>query len=547
VLEELHITDFALIDEVLIEFGSGLNVLTGETGAGKTILLAALGLLLGGRADTTAIRSGAADARVEGRFRADGRDGELILARVVSREGKSKCYANGSLVAVTTLAELTDGLVDLHGQHEHQALLRAAHHVDYLDRFCGSEQMARREQWSRALARLRDVQVGLAELARSVSERERRRDFLLFQIDEIVRAQLVPGEDEEIAGSLEVLRNAERLASAAAGTKELLAADEDGSGLEAVRRGLAALGAVERIDPRLDGLRSRLESCGFELEEVAHELRAYSENIEFDPAVLADAQTRMADIGDLKRKYGATIQEVLEFAARASAELERLDSAAGGVGGLEKERVQLECGLGTLATGLSAARKKAAAGFERRILLELAALGMQKARFVVDVCARPAGNGDSYGATGPDEVEFLFSSNAGEPPRPLAKIASGGEISRLMLAAKIVLGAADEVKTLVFDEIDAGVGGKTAAAVGAKLAELAASHQVICVTHLPQIASVATRHFSVNKLEAKGRTLTEVAVLDDEQRVAEVARMLSGAKVSETSLRHAREMLEGGG
>lgn len=545
VLEELRITNFALIDEVLIEFGPGLNVFTGETGAGKTILLQALGLLLGGRADTSVIRTGASESRVEARLRTNEGDGEVILARVVSREGKSKCYVDGSFVAVATLVEFGDRLADLHGQHEHQALLRVATHVDYLDRFCGAGQIALRRHWSEALSEVRSVERDVARLERFVAECRERRELLEFQAREIEDAALLPGEDEEIARTLQVLRNAERLASAAAGARELVAADEEESALELIRRAAAVLQGAEGVDSRLDGLRTRLEAHSYELEEAARELRAYAENVDLDQAALADAEERMALIADLKRKYGSTIEEVGDFASRAAEELSKLETASGEMENLVARRARLQKELTAIAAELRKTRVNAAARFEKRMKAELAGLSMGKAELAVRVEPRPASNGDMYGPTGADEVEFLFSPNVGEPAKPLARIGSGGEISRVMLAAKIVLGDADQVPMLVFDEIDSGIGGKTASAVGSKLHELAGAHQVICVTHLPQIAAVADRHFKVSKADSDGRTTTSVAVLGREDRVGEIARMLSGAKVSETSLEHAKEMLEG--
>lgn len=544
-LEELHISEFALIDDALIDFRAGLNVLTGETGAGKTILLAALGLLLGDRADTTTIRAGSDEARVEGRFSRNDHD-ELVISRIISAQGKSKCYVDGSLVSVATLARLGDRLVDLHGQHEHQALLSAASHVEYLDRFCGAEQLARRARWTELLERLRDLQQRITELTRFGREREERRDLLGFQLREIDGAELEPREDEQLAARLEVLRHAERLASAAGVSHVLLSTDDDDSGaLDGVRAAVAAVSGMSGVDERLDELRARLESSSLELEELSRELRNYSEGVECDAAALAESEARMALIGDLKRKYGDTIEEILDFSERVRADLEKLESIGGNLADLDAAHGGVEAELASLGGELHVARVRAASRFQERMAAELEALNMAKAQFVAAIRERPPTNGDSHGPTGPDDVEFLFSASVGESPRPLTKIASGGEISRVMLAAKVVLGAADDVSTLVFDEIDAGVGGKTAAAVGAKLSALAKEHQVICVTHLPQIASLADRHLSVAKVQDGGRTVTSVTVLDGEDRVAEVARMLSGAKVSETSLRHAREMLGG--
>lgn len=540
-LEELRVANFALIDEVFIEFGPGLNVLTGETGAGKTILLAALGLLLGERADTTAIRTGTDEARVEARFRADHADEELVLARSVSREGKSKCYANSSMATVGTLAELGDRLVDVHGQHEHQALLRTATHVDYLDRFCGSEQIARRERWSGILEEIRRLMHEIDRLERSAQEGAEQSELLRFQVAEIEHAELGDGEEKELGAELEVLRHAERLASAAAGAREVLSGETEGSVLDGVAKAESAVEGVSGIDTHLDEITARVHTARVELEEVARDLRTYAESVQFDPAALARAEERMALIAALKRKYGATVDDVLEFARRGTAKLARLETATAGIDGLRVRREALEEELRELGEQLHVARTKAASRFEKLVGKELAALNMGTGRLRVFLKARAADAGP--GLSGTDDVEFLFSSSREEPAKPLAKIASGGEMSRVMLALKVVFGEADKIPTLIFDEIDSGVGGKTAAAVGTKLRTLARTHQVICVTHLPQIASAAGRHFSVAKVKTSDRTITAVTQLSGEERVGEIARMLSGANISETSLRHAREML----
>lgn len=543
-LEELRIADFALIDEVLIEFGLGLNVLTGETGAGKTILLSALSLLLGDRADMSNIRSGASEARVEGRFRfADGE--EVVLTRVVSREGRSKCYANGALVHVAELTRIGEMFVDLHGQHQHQALLHRGSHLDYLDRFCGTRHMSRRKKYSETLDRFREVRQQTLDFETLAADRERRRELLRFQVEEIDRAQLRLREEEDLSASLEMLRHADRLASAAGGARDLLAGEEESRALDAMRAATVELRAVSGIHAALDETAGRLESATYELEEIARELREYGETIEYDPAALAEAENRAAFLADLKRKYGASVEEVLAFGEEGRAELGRLESVAGERAGMKEERAGLERELDSLACELRKARRAAATRFEDEVSRQLATVGMGKARLGVNLRPRDGSNAEPYGATGADDVDFMFSPNAGEAHKPLTKIASGGEISRVMLALKVVLGRADDIPTLVFDEIDAGISGKTAAAVGAKLAELAADRQVICVTHLAQIAAAAGRHFRVGKAEVGARTTTHVAVLDEERRVEEIARLLSGAKISETSLKHAREMLVG--
>jgi len=542
-LEEIHITDFALIDDVLIEFGAGLNVLTGETGAGKTILLQALGLLLGDRADMSALRAGKAEARVEGRLRLD--DREIVVARVISAEGKSKCYLDGGLVSVSMLAGLVAPLVDLHGQHQHQALLRPASHVDYLDRFCGPEQMERRAAWSKGLSELNEVRARRAQLEKMAAEIQREKELLRFQAEEIEAARLQEGEDDELRDALEVLRNAERLKGLADAAYACIEGEEPPCALDLLRRANAGLAEAGGIDARLDELATRFTSLGYEVEEAARDLRAYTESIEMDPQRLRSAEERALLLQELKRKYGSSIAEILSYGSEARERLAEMRAASEEIDALVAGESSLEEKLARLALQMRNERKKTAKLFAARVQEELRLLEMGNAIFCVKMSERGVTGEDTYGSTGQDEVEFAFSANKGETARPLTKVASGGELSRLMLAAKVVLGEADRVPLLVFDEIDAGIGGKTAAAVGEKLARLAETHQVICVTHLPQIASRGDRHFQVRKVEDGGRTKTAVESVRGDRRISEIARMLSGAKVSDVSMRHAREMLEG--
>lgn len=533
-LEELHVRDLALIDEAWLELGPGLNVLTGETGAGKTVLVEALKLLLGERADSTMVRAGASEALVEGRLVIDGV--ERLVRRRVSAEGRSRCYLDGDLATVAELATVLGPLVDLHGQHEHQALLAVANHARYLDRFAGDAAAAAVEAYHAALEAFREAAAARDDLAAALSDRDRRAADLRATIDDVGAVGPRPDEDAELEQRLPRLRHGERLAEAASRAFSVLRGE--GGASDGLAEGRASLVPVEGLDPALDVVAARLDAVVAEADEIGVALRDYGESVDYDAEALDIAESRVAALRMLKKKYGPTLDDVLAESERAASELEALLAGEEGLAAADDRVREAEALLRDAAAALASVRLAAAPGFEERLAAAAADLAMPKARFAVAFAELPF---EQWTAAGPQRVEFLFAPS-GEEPRPLARIASGGEVSRVMLALKDVLGAADDVPVLVFDEVDAGVGGATAIAVGRRLASLSERHQVLVVTHLAQVAAFADRHVVVSKVDLDGRVATSVSEVDAESRVAEIARMLAGS-ASEAGLAHARELM----
>lgn len=536
-LEELHVRDLALIQEAWLEFGPGMTVLTGETGAGKTALLGALKLLLGDRADSGAVRAGSSETLVEGRFSVSGE--ELLARRRVSADGRSRCSINGEMATVGSLSQRIGPLVDLHGQHEHQALLTPSTHVGYLDRWAGERVAEALGAYREALSVFREVLDLRDTLERRIAEAERNADYLRFVIDEIDRIAPQPGEDAALEARLPALQHGERLSQAAGAAVDLLRGD--GGALDRLSEAGAALARVSGIDPTLDALAARLSEVATLADDVGAVAREYRDGIEHDPAVLDEVLGRLSALSGLIKKHGPTLDEVLRTreasmtALTVSTEAQEARSAA------EAELARAENDLKARANELEAARRAAAPGFVSELEQAAAELVMGGCRFEVRFEGLPFGG---WTLDGPHRVEFLFSPIEGQPPRPLARIASGGEISRVMLALKGVLGEADSVETLVFDEVDAGIGGATAHAIGRRLDELARTHQVIVVTHLAQVAAYAAHHLAVRRELKDGSEVTSVTRIDGQERIAEIARMLSGND-TEASLAHAAELISG--
>lgn len=535
-LTGLHVRDLALVEDVWLEFGSGMTVLTGETGAGKTVLVSALKLLLGERADASMVREGAAEAVVEGTFVING--SERLVRRRLSAEGRSRCTIDGELATVTMLAELLGDHVDLHGQHEHQALLSWSYHAAYLDRFLGSDAIAALDEYRAAWRDCHTASSLLKEIESALSDRDRRVDYLRFQVADIDAVGPRSGEFEELEARLPRLRHGERL-TAAAQSAWIALSDEQGAS-DRLSVAIAALGGAHGLDPALDGLGEAVAALDVELQDIARGLRAYVESVEHDPSELDDTERRLQQLTGLTRKYGGDIAAVLEVRTEAARELELLDE---GEAGLERAREAVEAASAALrqaGQALSEVRAGGVALFIEGLSAAAADLSLPNAMF--DVARTPLPF-ESWSAGGPERVEFLFASGTGESPRPLARVASGGEVSRVMLALKSVLGAADAVPVLVFDEVDAGIGGATGLAVGRRLAALGTDHQVLVVTHLPQVAACASAHVVVTKDETGTRTITTAEQISGDAIVHEVARMLSGS-ASATGLAHARELLD---
>ncbi len=560
-LKELNIKNFAIIDQLRVEFAPGLNVFTGETGAGKSIVVDALNLALGERASADLIRTGCQEAVVEAAFELNGRgtkeivsllsdqgieaiSGEdLIVRRVLSSLGKNKVYINGSLANLTTLSALGANLADIHGQHEHQSLLALDRQMDMLDSFGGLESI--REAVSQSYYRLLDVRKELAALEMGERDRAQREDMLRFQKNEIEAAMLKPGEDAELANEQKVLANSEKLAGLAAMVDETLYA-ADASVLSNLKKAVNGLREIAEIDNRLSGPAQLCESGRAQIEEAAREVSSYRESVEFDPKRLEEIGDRLDLIQKLKKKYGGTIEEIIQFGSEATADLERMERSTEEIERLKSEIQAIKFGLTDKAEELTKKRSAAARDLEKKVEAELGHLGMKKTVFSVKITQEPGGDtldGRKLGPRGADRVEFLISPNPGEEPKPLAKTASGGELSRIMLALKTILIEGDEIPTLVFDEVDAGIGGAVAEEVGKKLKRIAAKHQVFCITHLPQIASMASSHYGVAKSVKKDRTSTEVRLLDAQERVDEIARMLGGKTITDATIKHAEEMI----
>lgn len=580
-LSELTIQNFAIIDRVYLHFGPGFSVLTGETGAGKSIIIDAVSLLLGGRGETDVIRAGADQATIEGIFVLDpetqavvnplleqeGLEGDepgaLLLAREIRREGRNVCRVNGRTVTLKVLEEVGQHLVDIHGQTEHLSLMRVREHVDLLDRYGGLWPL--REQVAEKVRELRAVRRALGDLRQDERELARRMDLLQYQVDEIESARLEPGEEKELAQERTRLANAEQLTSLAGEAYQALyeGGEDQPSAVDLVQTAARALAGLGRLDPATASLAETAETASYQLEDLAESLRDYRDQVEFNPRRLNQVEDRLALIHSLQRKYGESIEDVLAFAARARRDLETIENSKERIAELEVEEECLLRDIGRLGAELSAQRRAAGERLARGIETELSELSMAGARFGLDLTWRDAGDGAHAGGrrvafdlTGLDRVEFLVAPNVGEPLKPLVRTASGGETSRLMLALKTVLAQADRTPTLIFDEIDAGIGGRVGSVVGQKLWSLTRGdgpalspsngqkvrgHQVLCVTHLPQLAGYGDLHIRVRKGVVDNRTTTCVELLAGEEREQEVAGMLGA--ITDKTRASAREML----
>jgi len=575
VIREIGIKNFVLIEDLRLEFDTGLNVLTGETGAGKTIALDALGLLLGDRFKSEQVRQGAEKSSIDGAFDVPKqrefqawwkehefeKPDEILIRREGFPDGRSKAYLNDQPVTLATLQELGAFLVDVHGQNEHQQILKPSVQLTLLDRFGGLEE--KRELIAPLYRVWKDLKEQLNAKALSEEERLQRMDVYRFQLQEIEKAKLKAGEEEDLNARLPELKNAGRLQTLATTAYGLLYQDE-GSALERLGQADKAFASLKALAPSVEPLSKELSEAKMRLEDVAHSLQSLAERWDVDPAALEDCLNRLDLLSRLKKKYGATAEAVLAHGEHLRAQLDHLEHADHYRKDLEKQVEKAEDELLKASLDLSIKRKKAAKALGDAVQGELAALGLKQAILqchienVFDVTPAQAGaqsenalgagfrrhDGAAYKFTlsGIDNAVFEWAPNPGEGIQPLKAIASGGEMSRVMLAIKSVLADADAVPTLVFDEVDAGIGGLTAQAVGKKLRSLARHHQILCVSHLPQIASCASAHFQVSKRVSKSRTFAVIARLDSEDRVNELARLL-GSQVTPASVQHAKELL----
>lgn len=561
VLASLRIRDLAIIDGLEISLRAGLNVLTGETGAGKSIIVGALDLLLGARASGDVVRNGAEQAVVEGLFTSVDEEcqsrlraldlldldelGTVVIRRIVSAQGRSRAYVNGSLVNLSTLRDLTEPLVDMTSQHAQYALLRASTHLDMLDRFagCWPEREAYGVLWADYQIRLQER----SDLRRAERDRLEREDFLAFQSEELRVAALQPDEDDAIEIELRRLRNATKLRAGVDASDAFMTGDR-GAG-PALMRAERAIESLALLEPSLQPLVERVSSLRIEVDDVSFELSRFVAEIDSDPGRLEELEERAALIRGLLRKYGPTVADALQRQRDIAAEQAQLAGADERLAVLDAEIDALHSKLLSAGRALSGLRRAAASRLAHSVQSELAALAMPAARLLVrfrDESADGADAADGANRLGPcglDRVEFEVATNAGEPLKPLSKSASGGELSRVLLAIKSVLLASDPVATSVFDEVDTGVGGAVAEIIGRKLALASTERQVLCITHLPQIAAFANHHLEVRKQLVDERTVTRVRGLDDSERLAEIARMLGGVEITDRTRAHASEML----
>ena len=548
-LRWIRVENIAVIERLEVDFEPGLNLLTGETGAGKSILVDALGLVLGNRASTELVRTGAEAAIVEAGFEIDplpdalrarldaagiDPDHEVVIRREITKAGRGKVVVNGAASSRALLGDVATFLVDIHGQGENLTLLRPDAGLELLDRFGGSS--ALREQVRAAFAAIQDIEDERARLARAAEDRETNRELREFELRELDNAALESGEDDELGNERNRLAHAERLKTLSEQAYGALY-DEDGSVLSRLKSVFSDVEELASIDDRWKSYVAERDALTGQLEELALDLRDYTGGLEVLPGKLDDIESRLALLERLKKKYGGTLEAVIERREACRRELEDLSSSTEKLEALHSKLESSRNKYKALATELSKMRSNAAKRLERAVTKELPSLALEKARFSIAM-----GTGD-WRETGTDTVELLFSANPGEDPRPLVRVASGGELSRFMLALKSVSAKSEDAKLLVFDEVDAGIGGRVADAVGEKLEELAALHQIICVTHLPQIASFAPAHYRIDKIERKGRIETRIERLDDEARVEEIARMLAGAVVTESAREHARRLV----
>lgn len=553
-LTELSIRNFAIIEALSISLDKGLTVLSGETGAGKSIIIDAIHLLVGGRGSVEFVRHGEEKAEIEGLFQIedpnhplykkayefgiDLEDGMILLRRDISKSGKSVCRINGKLVTISILREIGSTLIDIHGQHEHQELMDEVRHIDLLDQFGGEKISRSLIEYQQVFHAYEQKLKHLKTLSENDQQMAHRLDLIQFQLDEIQKANLKLNEDEELFEERKKLSNFERVFSS-------LKAGYDG--LQGEQRGLDWIGMVMNhvadaadIDPAYKELAETVSNSFYQLEDSMRTLRNELDFLEFDPVRLAEIEERLNEIQQLKRKYGKTIEEILEYAAKIEEEIETLQNKETHIGNLEKEISSLKKDLQIEAEEVSKLRKKAAHHLTKLIHNELKELYMEKTVFKVHFDT----DFDTFTKSGADRVEFYLSTNPGEPLKPLSKIASGGELSRIMLALKSIFSKHQGVTSIIFDEVDTGVSGRVAQAIAEKIHHVAVNSQVLCISHLPQVAAMADTHLYIAKNIKDGRTKTTVKALSEAEKIKEVARMISGVEITDLTKKHAEELLQ---
>lgn len=553
-LTDLQIKNFAIIDDLHLSFSPGLTILSGETGAGKSIIVGALNMVLGGRATGDLIRTGEQEAIVEALFTITGDEifnqsliekgvstkdtPVLLLKRIISREGKNKVFLNGNLATLGMLTEITESLLTISGQHEHQELLRPQNHIDILDNYSGL--LTLRGQYQGIFHLLQHLQQELETIKAKKTREAERQELLNFQWREIQEASLIPGEEEELRNERKILQNAEELIKTAEQVYEGIYAGDEAI-LSQLSRRVRDLKEITGIDPSVTPYVETLEATLVQLEDVAISLRDYLQKIHFDPQRLEEIEGRLDTIHRLKMKYGGSIKDILDYQKKIQWEREQISQSNEYLSALTEKYEVLSRETEVKAEELSRKRKETANDLGQKMEKELASLGMQSPKFVVNIIGSEEKTLDEKGI---DQVEFFFSPNPGEALRPLTRIASGGELSRVILSFKHILAQEEGVSTLIFDEVDSGIGGATAEVVGQKLSEISKYYQAICITHLPQIACYGDCHYSITKTVEDDRTKTRVKLLNPEERVKEISRMLGGTEITPKTRTLAQEMLE---
>lgn len=559
-LRELHIKNVAIIEETSVEFNEGFQALTGETGAGKSILIDSINMALGGRSNRELIRTGADFASVELAFEADNdetlknlsdlgigcEDGVITVNRRIQTDGKSKCYINGRLTPLNVVREVGALLITIHGQNDNQSILSPKMHIKFVDEYGGNYSVL--EEYRKQYQKVRGIKTEIAALESDEREKEKLIELLTFQTEEIQAAKLKSGEEEELEERRSFLQNTEQISESAEGAYFALYGSEDGSGggaCDGVSAALRQLEAVKDIVPKFSELYDTLSSVMADMDDAMHELRGFADTVEYDRDELDNIESRLSLIFNLKRKYGSTVDEIIEYGEKS---LERLEA----ISQSDEKRAELKAklaketeALDKLASALTETRTKSAVKLQECIMNELADLDMQKMRFSAEITRLTEADGSTrYTSDGCDNVEFLISPNPGEALKPLAKIASGGEMSRIMLAVKSVLSDTDNIDTMIFDEIDTGVSGRAAQKIAEKMSDLADGRQILCITHLAQIAAMADSQYLIEKHSDEGKTSTTVKCVEGEMRTRELARIIGGVKVTELTLNAANEMLD---
>lgn len=552
-LLEIHIRDFALLDKVDLSFSKGLNILTGETGAGKSIVIDSVNFILGEKQSKDIIRTGQESAYVEGVFDIESNelksvmndngiefDDILVISREINQSGRSISRINGRTVTVSMLKQISKYLIDIHGQHEHQSLLNEDKHIDILDSFCGEGFQEIKARYAEQYNELKDIESEIQKATVDEQYRLRRMDLLTFQIQEIEEASLKINEDEELIAKRNVMANSEKIYAALSSVYQVLyEGEEKQCAYDEIGASVIQIQAIEKYNEKLKDIRGSLEEVYYKLEDTINNIRDFRDSIDFDVSELDDVELRLDLINKMKRKYGASIEEILKYYEDIKEELSNIERNEEILDELNKKREDILCMLNVDADKITEIRKKSAEKLENSIEKELKYLGMEKAIFKVEVEER-----DRLLQNGRNYVYFTMSANPGEPLRPLSKIASGGEMSRIMLAIKSVIADIDSISTLIFDEIDTGISGRTAQSVAEKMSIISKSHQLLCVTHLAQIAAMADEHFKIEKVVNNNVTTTKVYKLDRKRQYEELARILGGAVVTELTRNSAKEMIE---